>query len=880
MAEVQWASPALVAAPSGTFTFLISDVEDSTRAWDRHPAGMQAAMRLHDAVFTRCVDAYEGRQIELGREGDSVMCVFDRASQAVECAVAIQTELGHTQWPPDVELRVRLGVHTGEAEQRQGHYFGPALYRCARLMAIASGGQTLVSGPTRDLVVDTLPDSVKLVDLGTHRLRGLSRPEHVFQLAAPELRFEFPPLASVDGTRTNLPSELTSFLGRAAETSELSRLIASHRMVTVTGVGGMGKTRIALHVASRLLDSYPDGVWLVELAAISDPQLVVAEVANRLGVRETSGLPLLQAITDELRPRNCMIVLDNCEHLIGPCVELAGRVLTSCPHVVILATSRESLATTGEQVMRLASLSVAGGGTARTPSNSAQLFIERAWPDRSATDLDRRQLDLIEEICRRLDGIPLAIELAAARARMLTLDELLARLGDRLSLLTGGPRALPRHQTLRATFDWSYELLDASETALYRRLAVFAGGFTILAVESVCAGDGVERGQILDLLAQLVDKSLVMPVQIGDQEGPMRVLATLREYAYERLAEAGEAEHFTRRHAEHFLQLAERARDMQNRAARSDWMDQLEREHENLRAALASSHSADLNLRLAVALIGFWDERGYLTEGREWLAKAVAAWPEETALRAEALGASGWLAQRQGDFERAKQYFAESMRIADAAGDRGVQARSLRNLALVKLLEGDSAGASPLVADALALSEGAGDKPGTAGAHLVMALTAYFTGDSEPARRHGEESLELHRALGDEKVAAFILACLATLALDQADVAKARGNLIESLEISRRLHERVDVAFVLESCARLLLVSEQPARAITLAGAAASIRKASGATAAPPWAMLLEALLGPARDELGAQAAAAAWSDGLNVTLDEAVRLALEWLAT
>ncbi len=877
----------LIELPSGTLTFMISDIEQSTQAWDRHPAAMRGALELHDAIFEQSVARNGGRLVELGREGDSILAVFTRASEAVAAALDAQLELNRTEWPVESEVRVRIALHTGEAEMRDGHYVGSALYRCARLLATGHGGQTILSAPTHDLVIDSLPDSVTLQDLGVHRLKDLSRPERVYQLVHPLLQAEFPSLRSLDVKLTNLPVELTSFLGREAELSELKQLVDKSRLVTISGAGGLGKTRIALHLAAELIDDHPDGVWLIELAALSDPSLVVQAVAKAVGVREVPGTALLSSLIAHLQPRNSLIVLDNCEHLIEECALVSDRMLAGCPNLTVLATSRERLGAFGELLWRLAPLSLPPTTSKKAPleapleSEAVRLFIDRAWPSQPGPGLDQHGSATILQICRRLDGIPLAIELAAARAKVMTLDELLERLDDRFRLLTGGGRtARARQQTLRATVDWSYQLLDRDERTLFRRLSVFAGGFTIADVEAVCPGDGVEGGAIIELLGRLIDKSLTMPVGGNDQRAPMRMLETLQQYSRERLVESGEAGLYLQRHARYFAQLAESTKELQDSREHSSRLDRVEDVHDNLRAALdwSQNDSAELNFRLVTALVGFWDARGYLSEGREWLEKALAGWPAESELRAEALGAAGWMAHRLGDFERADAHLQDSIRLARATQRPDILARSLRNLALVRLVRGHSEGAGPLVREAIGIARDLNDRKGTAGALLVMALVAYFEGDHDSALIHGEESLALHRDLGDVKVAAFLLACLALLAIDHHDEAKARGNLRESLEISSQLHEKVDVAFVLESCAMLAASGSNPIRAFRLAGAAASVRETVGAPAAPRWNAMVETGLQHVRAAVGADVAETAWAEGHALSLEMAIEQALVWL--
>src|SRR3984893_15313070 len=421
----------LTELPSGTLTFLISDIEASTRAWDQHPAEMHRALQIHDAIFGRAVAKNRGKLVELGREGDSFLSVFTRASEAVACALAAQLELNAAEWPLENEVRVRIALHTGAAEVRDGHYIGSALYRCARLIATAHGGQTILFAPPHDLVVDSLPESVSLLDLGVHRLKDLSRPERVFQLVHPRLRADFPSLKSLDIKLTNLPVELTSFLGREPELAELKQLMTKSRLVTISGAGGLGKTRIALQLAAELIDTHPDGVWLVELAALSDPSLVVQAVATAVGVREVPGTPLLNSLTTHLRMRSCLIVLDNCEHLIAEVAMLSEHLLAKCSGVTILATSRERLGAVGELLWRLAPLSLPPMAS-KAPiaelmeSEAVRLFLDRAWPRPPAPEVDEHRSATILRICRRK----------------------LDRLDDRFRLLTGGGRtAGARQQT-------------------------------------------------------------------------------------------------------------------------------------------------------------------------------------------------------------------------------------------------------------------------------------------------------------------------------------------------------------------------------------------------------------------------------------------------
>jgi len=499
---------------SATFTFLFTDIEGSTQLWERHPQAMGAALARHDALLATAVAAHGGSVFQ--RTGDGCHAVFPSAVAGALAALAAQQALAAEGWAelaPDA-LRVRMAVHAGQAATRDGDYFGPALNRAARLMAAAHGGQVLLSETAAGLARDEMPPGLSLRDLGEHRLKDLTRPEHIFQLAAPGLPADFPPLG-VLGAANNLPVPLTSFIGRERELAEAQRLLASARLLTLTGPGGTGKTRLALQAAADALDQFPDGAWLVELAPLADPALVAGAAATTWDLREQPGRTPLDALLDYLRARHLLLILDNCEHLIEACADLAADLLRACPRLTILASSREPLGVPGETTYRVPSLAVPDNECA-TPQrllqfDAARLFVERAQAAQPHFAPNRGNLAVIIQICRRLDGIPLAIELAAARVRLLSVEQIAARLDDRFRLLTGGSRtALPRQQTLRALIDWSYDLLPAPECAALRQLAVFAGGWTLEAAEAVLSSPDV-----LDLLAQLVNKSLVYVDEAG-----------------------------------------------------------------------------------------------------------------------------------------------------------------------------------------------------------------------------------------------------------------------------------------------------------------------------------------------------------------------------
>ena len=637
IARDQHDAPAPAAAllpdlPTGTLTFLLTDIVDSTAYWDRHPAAMQAAIVRHDALIDEVLARHGGRQIKERGEGDSIFAVFTSPTSALAAVRALQQALLAEPWPRETQLRVRMGLHSGEADLRGIGYYGATISRTARIRSLAHGGQILLSQSTYDLVRDTLPEGVRLRSLGAHGLKGLQRPEEVYQVLHPGLPADFPPLPSPQAPPTNLPVQVTSFVGREQEQATVLALLGHSHLVTLTGAGGAGKTRLLLQVAVASVETCPDGVWLVELASLADPVLVPQVVAAVLGVREEPGRPLSATLAAYLQPKALLLLLDNCEHLVGACAELANALLRTCPKLRILASSREGLLAAGETTYRVPSLSVPDLDHLPMPEQLAgyeavQLFVERARARRPEFSLSAKNARAVAQICARLDGMPLAIELAAARVSALPVEAILARLDDRFRLLTGGPRsALPRQQTLRAALDWSHDLLSDQERLLLRRLSVFAGGWTLEQAEEVCVGQGIEAWEVLDVLGSLVNKSLILPEE-RDGEAHYRLLETIREYVLERLAMSGEQVEFRRRHAGYYLRQAEAAEPELHGPRQGRLLNQLETEHDNLRAALAwslASGEAALGIRLAGALSGFWYLRGYVSEGRGWLERALA----------------------------------------------------------------------------------------------------------------------------------------------------------------------------------------------------------------------------------------------------------------
>jgi predicted ATPase/class 3 adenylate cyclase len=602
---------------------MFSDVVGSTRLWEANREGMAASLAAHDRILEATIGALNGYVFSTA--GDSFAAAFPTPTDALNAAIEAQLGLLNETWPGP-PIRIRIGVHTGTSYERAGDYFGPDVNRAARVMAAANAGQVLVSSATAELVGDMIEPPVALVDRGVHALKDLERPEHIFELRHPDLPEISDPLRTALVERVHLPAPLTSFVGRGAELDALAALVGSSRLVTLTGVGGAGKTRLALEAASGLGEMFPDGVWMATLADISDPGLVVNEIAEVWGLRPGDGMGLPQVVKAYLASRTLLLILDNCEHVLGAAATLAGDLLASSPGLSILATSRETLGVPGETVYRVPSLGLPSGGSDLASSESVRLFIDRAALARPGFVPTAGELEAIARICRRLDGIPLGIELAAARIRTLTITDLATRLDESFRVLTAASKtAVRRQRTLENTIGWSYDLLSDEEAAMFRRLSVFAGGFDLNAAEVVG-----REAEVIDLLDQLVDKSLVVAWQEG-QTSRFRLLEPIRQYGQLRLDEAGETENARAAHAEHFASrvaaIAPRVRGLEQAQANRELLT----EADNTRAALATfleNGEIDRFLQVCFDLTWFWAQSSMHVEGRDTLVNALARYGE------------------------------------------------------------------------------------------------------------------------------------------------------------------------------------------------------------------------------------------------------------
>ena len=767
---------------------------------DRYAQVLEDQRRLLREAFQR----HSGR--EVGTAGDGFFVVFVRPRDAVAAAVDAQRAVARHTWPEGAAVRVRMGLHTGEGALAGGDYVGLDVHRAARIASVGWGGQILLSQSTGALIEHEPPEGVTLRGLGPHRLKDLARPEDLFQVAHPDLQSDFPSLHSLDAMPNNLPVQLTSFIGREKEIADIKRSMATTHVLTLLGPGGAGKTRLALQIAAECVDLLHDGVWLVDLAPISDPTLVAQTAASAVGLREPGRSPM-EALIDFLRPKSLMLILDNCEHVLAAAADLCSGLLRHAPNLRILATSRETLGITGELVYRVPPLPLPDPHDAASPDSvgqfaAVQLFVERATFQQPGFAITTSNAKTIATICRRLDGIPLALELAAARVKVLSLDQIAARLNDRFRLLTGGARTdLPHHQTLRAAMDWSYDLLPEDERALFRRLSVFVGGFTLEAAESVCAdAAGLDSSHVLDLLSRLVDKSLVTVDDRAKSEVRYRLLETVRQYSFDRMVEAGEVERVRNRHRDFYQNLAERAELELTGPEQKTWLDRLEIEHDNYRAALewsmADAKGAEAATRLAGSLWWFWEVRGYWSEARRWL-KAALARKEgvSAAARAKALNAASGIALRQGDSAETKAFAQESLELSRQLGDKRTTASCLVILGTQACRMQDYKQAAELSGESLTLSREVGDNWGTAWAQGILGLVAAEEKDYTRATALMEESIQGMRTLGTQWGMGIMLVNLGLVTREQGDLARAVSLFEEALGVLRQLGDKSYISY-------------------------------------------------------------------------------------
>jgi predicted ATPase/class 3 adenylate cyclase len=919
-------------------TFLMTDIEGSTRLWEELPEAMGPALEAHDAILRDAVMANGGSVVKT--TGDGLLATFTETDQALAAAIGGQLGLAVHKWGATGPLRVRMAAHCGPAQARDADYYGPAVNRVARLLAIGHGGQILVSGAASDLAKRNLPSGAELLDRGEHRLRDLDRPEHVFQLLAPGLAREFPALRSLNSYRTNLPSQLTSFVGRERELEDVRSMVDDHRLVTLIGTGGTGKTRLMVQVGAERLDRHADGVWLTELASIRDAGMVVREVARCLGVGEEPGRAALDTLTDYLRSKSMLLLIDNCEHLVNVAADLAERLLAACPDLYVMATSREALGVPGEVVFQVPSLTIPGERRHDADwlaevirCEAVRLFVDRATAAVPSFALTPGNASAVVEICRRLDGIPLAIELAAARVTVLSVEEIAEGLSDRFRLLTGGRRtALPRQQTLQALVDWSWDLLTAADQQLLARLSVFAGGWTLESAAAVTRTDDdgdqrTARLAILDGLTRLVDRSLVTV----DHGGTTRyhMLETIRQYARDRLLTMGDGVSMRERHVDHFLAFAHTAEQALVGPEMIPWLQRTDAEIDNLRAAMEWSFDSDVvrGLRMLVALMPYWRSRSYALEAVEGLERgcelagrlpppAEGEERDRQIVLARLYAATAFANATWASGTRALRWAAPAVELAESLGDPSVQLEAFVGMALASVFSGAGEEAQQrLNVAGIQLAESKQDWWLLSMVHGGMALFLANMGRLADAEAELDRSTEAAAITGNPAAIAFAAVSrgrvagasgrldqarhwLAIAATDYEAMGDRRSGLIARSELAHALRRggaldeardtyrqtlaewldignRGAIANQFECLAMIATVQGEADVAARLFGVAEILREKSSSPMLSYERAQYEPSVEETRQQLGADAFAAAWAAGRGMPLDEAAALSI-----
>jgi predicted ATPase/class 3 adenylate cyclase len=874
-------APSTARPPTGTVTFMLTDIEGSTTMWREHPQSMLAAVQRHREIVHEGMQRYGGYLPKDQGEGDSVFAAFDRPTHAVAASISIQRALAAEEWPEGTDVRIRIGLHSGEAEMREGNYFGSSVSRTARVRALAWGGQVLLSRATVSLVQDNLPSGAALLDLGPQELKGFETQENVYQLTHPEIESDFPPLQARESSPNNLPVLLTTFVGRTEEMAVVKDLLSRSRLVTLTGTGGTGKTRLAIEAAREMLGEYEDGVHVVDLATVMDHNLVLSSVTHSMGIYEHPGQSTFENLVQYLRDKQMLLILDNFERVLDA-APLISDLLRLCPRINVLVTSRASLRLTGEQEYSIPPLSLSDPDDGLTMDDalkieSVRLFVERAQAASFNFKLTEENAATVAAICRRLDGLPLAIELAAAHVKLLPLEMLSARLDSRLDVLRGGARDLPaRQQTLRKLIDWDYSMLSPGRQALFRRLSVFAGGFTIeAAMEVVDELDGVD---IVEGLESLIDGSLLRHGEWGPGYR-FWMLQTIRDYAGDALKKSSEDDEARERHSRYFIELAVEAETHLRDADQVEWLDRLEIEHDNLRAALHWAHEQSdphKELVLVGALAYFWSTRGHINEGLRWIRGVLErSQGLRTCDRAKVLSGAGLLARARGDYEEASELLEENLSLYAELGDDVGRAETIKDRANIEIDRGNTEAGGKLYEDALVIFREMRNVAGIAQVLNNLGVVAQASGNPELALERYRESWALLNDLGDKQGLARSLMNQGSANRDAGDVEHAIELLKDSMLLWRELEDRWDAADCVEdigACYSELGLLKESA---TLYGYADALRDEIGAVRPPFEVESYEKRIDALRTDLGDEEFSAAWRKGAGMSLDEVVDYAL-----
>ena len=868
--------------PTGTVTFLFTDIEGSTRLAQEYPDQWEPLRARHHAILQSVVEANTGYVFQI--IGDAFCAAFHTASDALQAAIEGQHKLQTEDWG-DMPIKVRMGIHTGEAElQAKGDYHGYlAMSRVQRLMSSGHGGQVLISLVTESLLKGQLPGQTTLKDMGERRLKDLIQPEHIYQLVIPNLPSDFPPLKTLGIYRHNLPAQTTTFIGREQEIGEVKQELEKHRLVTLTGSGGTGKTRLSLQVAVDLLDRFQHGIWFIELAPLTDPDLIPQTILSAIGIQEQPGKTSLDVLKEYLHEKQSMILLDNCEHLVSASAQVTSALLSVAPKLKVLASSREALGVTGELSFPVPSLKLPDIKhlpviEKLSEYEAVRLFIDRAALVSTHFDMNKENAPFVAQICYRLDGIPLAIELAAARVKVLSVEQIAERLDDRFRLLTGGARtALPRQQTLRATIDWSYNLLSEHERILLRRLAVFIGGWTLDAAEKVCGGNSLETDQILDLLSQLVNKSLVT-VETAQVETRYRILETVRQYAREKLFDTEEASSMRAKHMDYFVKLAEQAEPELAHSNQVFWLNKVDDELDNFRLALEWAlriNNGEQALRIVGALGQFWwTHNNHLEEGRAWIRRATETGCRNKA-QAKALYWGSILARTQEDFLTARKLSNESLELCHLLEDQEGIAKALSVLGSLDYFENTFSTAQKIWGEALEIYRQLKDKQGIAGVLNNLGHIHHTQGNVKKAQEIFEECLTIYRELGNKLGLSYMLGNLGDAIFAQGNLARARELYEEAFMISRELGDKNSFAVGFSSLANVLCQEGHYSRSAQVQGAVISILRELGTFLEPIEQAGFEKTTGLLKEFMNSDQYEKEFEAGEALSLEQAIELAL-----
>ena len=912
---------------TSVLTFLFTDIEGSTSKWEEHAEKMAKAVAGHDALLRDAVQRHGGHIVKT--TGDGIYAAFPTPADGLGAVVDIQLGLLDPAATGGLPLRVRCGLHTGAVHARDNDYFGTTINRTARIMGAAHGGQILVSQAVADAMRDQLPQEVSLQDLGSVRLKGLSTSEVVFQVVHPKLDQTFPALRELEATPNNLPQQLTSFIGREREREEIEEMLGGTRLLTLLGMGGLGKTRLALQVGTNVMDVYPDGVWFIDLQTIRDDALVANETARVLGVREEPGRPLLQTLCAHLKSRKLMLILDNCEQVIQASADVANAILRAAPDVRMLTTSRIALRVPGEQTYVVQPLPVPmrnEGLEALAKSPAVRLFVERAKLHKPSFALTEREAPAVADLVFRLEGIPLALELAAARVRSLAIADINKRLNDRYKILTGGDRTLQaRQQTLRALVDWSYDLLEENEQVLLARLSVFAGGFDLAAIEAICGSDPLTPEDALDIVTSLVEKSLLR-AEDGDDGARYRMLETIRDYAREKLLMRDEQTALGAAHCDYFVEMAKAGSQGMDGPDGAQWTIRLEEAHDDMRAAIALALQGGVDpilaVKLEVALMGFWLLRGYVSEGRNYVRASLAlpAVQASEVAHGHALYVGAALADSQGFHAEAQRMLGECLALRRKLDNSFDLAATLSTRSVALLHAGQATEARKDESEAVDLFRQLEHRVGEAMGLLHLGQIDAYVGNDDDARQYFEQAISVARDIGYAEVEGECELMLGQLEVNAGDVASAVARFERSQEVCResedkrgraaatwwlgkvdlhrgdadsarvRLRNALDAFYsfemnaeligCLEDFAELLMTAGAKGDAVGLMGAAASLRERLSLPRSPRAERHWQAVVARARESMGDQVFQVSFAKGGNWPTGEAVECALAFNST